>query len=235
MSIVSEKLAEIRERIAVAAARSGRTADAVRLIAVTKYAAANERFLPDLLEAGCFDFGEARVQSLLEKAELFREESRIRWHMIGPLQRNKVRRILSVCELIHSVDSLSLLEAIDRIAQEEALSVFPKILLEVNISGETSKQGFDPERLPEILERIEAFRHVRVLGLMGMSGLESGLDQKRREFASLRRLAESLRDRVPENVVLRELSIGMSEDFEIAIEEGATIVRIGSSLYDTTL
>ncbi|MGL6226878.1 MAG: YggS family pyridoxal phosphate-dependent enzyme [Thermoguttaceae bacterium] len=247
MDTVAKRVEFVRERIAVAASKSGRSATDIHLIAVTKYETGNVTFLEELFRAGCADFGEARVQELLRKVGLFSSlptsqtslssenvslsAENVHWHFIGPLQRNKVRRVLPICTLIHSVGSLNLVETIDRIAREEALTKKPEILLEVNISGEEAKQGFAPCELPGVLEQLEKFSALIIRGFMGMSGLHSNESQKRREFALLRNCAESLRQQCPENVQLQELSIGMSDDFELAIEEGATLIRIGSLLY----
>jgi len=219
-------LQTVRGHIAEAVRRSGRRESDVRLLAVTKYATLDDGFVEDLLAAGCRDFGEARPQSLWEKAKKFGLDlgsDKIGWHLIGSLQRNKIRRLLPVCSMIHSVDSLRLLDAIGRVADEERLGVVPPLLLEVNISDEATKHGFEPETLSEALDRAAQMPRLSVCGLMGMSGLRSDHRQKRREFQTLFRLAEKHG--------LRELSMGMSDDFEIAIEEGATMVRIGSMLY----
>ncbi|MCL2304010.1 MAG: YggS family pyridoxal phosphate-dependent enzyme [Planctomycetaceae bacterium] len=218
---MSSSLQAVRQRIADAAARSGRRESDVRLVVVTKYASTGDGFVESLLDAGCRDFGEARPQSLVEKAQKFITEN-IRWHFIGPLQRNKIRRLLPICPMIHSIDSIRLLEAVDRIAEEENLPV-PPLLLEVNVSSEETKHGFQPDELSAVLDIATKMPRLTIGGLMGMSGLRSDESQKRREFQTLSQLAAKHG--------IRELSMGMSDDFEIAIEEGATIVRIGSLLY----
>jgi pyridoxal phosphate enzyme (YggS family) len=167
---------------------------------------------------------------LFEKAEHYAEMP-IRWHLIGSLQRNKVRKILPLTALIHSLDSLRLAEAMDRIADEEQLPPV-RCLLEVAISQDIDKHGIEPGQVLEVLDTIGAYENIIVDGLMGMAGLESDESQIHREFELLRTTAESARDRkLPPNAPLSELSMGMSGDFEIAIEEGATLVRIGSILY----
>lgn len=165
----------------------------------------------------------------------------IRWHYIGNLQRNKARRILPYVSLIHSVDSWRLLQTLERILQEESERTplqgaphFPNtvsVLLEANISGDDTKQGTTLQEIEYVLPQALELKHIKVCGLMGMSGLRSTADETRRQFASLRETLERCQNRYPEMKSFRELSIGMSDDFEIAIEEGATIVRIGSSLY----
>ena len=229
---IAANVQNVRQRIDQSASKSGRTGKDVCLIAVSKYGDIGDGMVEALLAAGCCELGEARPQRLLEKAEHYAELP-IRWHLVGSLQRNKVRKILPITALIHSLDSLRLAEAIDRIADEERL---PPVhcLLEVALSQDSEKLGVEPEHVLKILDEMGAFNNIVVDGLMGMAGLESDESQIRREFECLRKTAESARERkLPPNVPLSELSMGMSDDFEIAIEEGATIVRIGSILYRT--
>lgn len=282
---IAENVAEIRGRIDDAAARSGRTADAVTLVAVTKYVSADVTRL--IAEAGCCDLGESRPQLLWEKADSLAGLP-IRWHLIGHLQRNKVRRTLPVVSLLHSIDSPRLLAAIEEelaakgtevvaaresplvreslrqlppspsrqapfpdssswggsctaapgpLSNEAAVQLPPQhlclpVLLEVHISGDASKHGFAPEEIGPFLATAADYRHVSIRGLMGMSSLEGDLDDARREFAALRELRDRLRPNCPPGVTLDELSMGMSGDFVPAIEEGATIVRIGSALFE---
>ena len=227
---IAANVQEVQQRIGTAAVKSGRTGSDVRLIAVSKYADIGDGVVEALLAAGCCDLGEARPQRLIEKAEYY-VEMPVRWHLIGALQRNKVRKILPVTTLIHSLDSLRLAEAVDRIAGEEQLSPI-HCLLEVAISQDAEKQGIEPEHVLEVLDAVGAYQNIIVDGLMGMAGLESDAPQIHREFELLRKTAESAKNRgVPANVLLSELSMGMSGDFEIAIEEGATLVRVGTILY----
>ena len=170
---------------------------------------------------------------------------RLRWHFIGPLQRNKARRILPFVSLLHSVDSLKLLEALDRMLTEESERaaaggrrpdepIFPETisaLLEVRLSDDAAKQGFEPDELLDALPKTAAFRRVKIRGLMGMAGLTADEAETRRQFATLRESRDRCRAQLPEFSDLTELSMGMSGDFETAIEEGATIVRVGSILY----
>lgn len=227
---IRDNVEAVRRSIADAAIRSGRTPEDVRLVAVSKYAAADDGTVPALIAAGAYDLGESRPQSLVDKVEYLNlpPDSPVRWHMIGSLQRNKARKILPLVSLIHSIDSIRLLEAIDRIAAEENL--VSKVLLEVNVSGDRNKHGFNPHDFPTALERMADFTNIRICGMMCMSGLNAGSGEARREFASLRELAGSLSGKCPENAEMKELSMGMSDDFEIAIEEGATLVRVGSRL-----
>ena len=227
---IAANVQEVRQRIERSAVKSGRTAGDVRLIAVSKYAVPGDGMVEALLAAGCNELGEARPQRLLEKAEFYTENP-IQWHLIGSLQRNKVRKILPLTALIHSLDSLRLAEAMDRIAEEEQLPPV-RCLLEVAISQDADKHGIEPVQVLRTLDEIGKFKNIVVDGLMGMAGLESDESQIHREFELLRTTAESAWERkLPPNVPLLELSMGMSDDFEIAIEEGATLVRIGSILY----
>lgn len=223
---LAQNVADIRECIARAAERSGRTPDRITLVAVTKYVSADMTRL--LVAAGCYELGESRPQQLWEKADLL-SDLPIRWHMIGHLQRNKVSRTLARTVLIHSVDSRRLLEAID----DDADDTGPvHVLLEVNISGEKTKYGFMPDQIEPLLAELPNYSNVSVRGLMCMAGLEGGPDEARRDFAALRQLRDRLLPACPPGATLDELSMGMSGDFEAAIEEGATIVRVGSALFE---
>ncbi|MBN1396369.1 MAG: YggS family pyridoxal phosphate-dependent enzyme [Pirellulales bacterium] len=226
MDRIAENLASIRGRIAEAARRSGRPAEQIALVGVTKYASAE--LIRPLIAAGCLDLGESRPQQLWQRAAALADLP-VRWHMIGHLQRNKVRRTLPLTTLIHSVDSRRLLAEINKEAGEAAPV---PVLLEVNVSGEAAKHGFAPAEIEPLLAELPDFANVSVRGLMCMAGLESGPEEARREFAALGGLRNRLRNACPPNATLDELSMGMSGDFEQAIEEGATIVRIGSALFE---
>jgi PLP dependent protein len=218
-------LVAVSDRIAAACARVGRKPAEVTLVAVTKYA--RPSWVRGLVSLGVRDLGESRPQQLVERAEWF--DVAVRWHLIGPLQRNKVRKLLPTVALIHSVDSLRLLSAIDRIAAEERLQ--PRVLLEVNVSGEEAKHGFAPEEVWDRWSDIAAATHVTVAGLMTMAPWDDDPERSRPVFRKLRQLRDELRER-SNAADLRELSMGMSGDFEVAVEEGATLVRIGSRLFE---
>lgn len=220
-------LEKVHDRIREAELRSGRPAGSVRLIGVTKYV--DSAVTRHLVAAGCHELGENRPQVLWEKADQLSGES-IDWHLIGHLQRNKVKRTIEITKLIHSVDSIRLIDAIEEAAS--GLNRQVQILLEVNVSNDQAKHGFRPEELPAALDRLSETQFVRTEGLMCMAGLESDADQTRREFAELRCIAENLAQNLPPNVQMDQLSMGMSGDFEVAIEEGATLVRIGSLLFE---
>lgn len=226
MSQLTDNLLRIRESIAAASERSGRPAEAVTLVAVTKMV--DTRVARELVLAGCSDLGEGRPQELWAKQAAL-VDLPIRWHLVGHLQRNKVERTLPLVSLIHSVDSLRLLQAID--AAANALSRTADVLLEVNISGDAAKHGFSPDELPERFAEARQFKHVRIRGLMGMASLEGDLTRARREFRRLRELRDQLRG-FSGGEAMQELSMGMSGDYEVAIEEGATVVRIGSALFE---
>lgn len=226
---IRANLAEVRARIAAAAASAGRTAEEVRLVAVTKYVdAATTRLVVD---AGCADLGESRPQQLWDKAAAL-ADCEIRWHMIGHLQRNKIRRTIPLVHLLHAGDSLRLLEELhnERAATADAAPL--SILLEVNVSGDAVKHGFAPRDVPGLLEALSKLPRLEIRGLMAMAGLEDDLATARRRFAEVRELRDSLRTTWAGRFPLDELSMGMSGDYEAAIAEGATLVRIGSALFD---
>jgi hypothetical protein len=221
-----QNLADIQGRIAAAAARAGRS-DLPRLVAVTKYAPPEAARA--LIACGVRELGESRPQELWRKAEALAGLS-VDWHLVGHLQRNKVRRTLPLVQLLHSADSLPLLEEIDREAAR--LGRPARVLLEVNISGDAAKHGFAPTAVAPLLPQLARLPSVRVEGLMTMAALARGVPRARRDFAALRTLRDQLAAECPPEVRLQELSMGMSDDFEAAIEEGATIVRVGSALFE---
>ena len=215
------RIARVRERVEAARQRAGRS-DAVTLVAVTK--THPPALLRTAIAAGLCDLGENRVQELDEKvAELGR--SAARWHLIGHLQRNKAARAVALCDLVHSVDSLRLAEALSRSA-DAAATVLP-VLVQVNVSGEATKSGFAADSAVDEVARIAALPGLRVEGLMTMAPFTDDQALIRRVFAGTRRLLE---EAVPV-LAGRELSMGMSNDYEVAVEEGATLVRVGSSLF----
>ena len=221
---LADNLARIRANIAEAAAKSGRTGEQVRLLAVTK--AVDVPTIRQLLELGLRDFGENRVQALLARAAELADVSDIRWHMIGHLQRNKVRGVLPVTGRLHAVDSLRLAEEIARVTRTRDLEA--DVCIEVNVSGEESKFGIQPEAAAELAEQIDAMERVRCIGLMTMAPFVADVEGARPVFARLRELRDEIRERVGDCV---ELSMGMSNDYAVAIEEGATIVRVGTAIF----
>jgi pyridoxal phosphate enzyme (YggS family) len=235
---IADNLRRVRARIARAAESCGRREDEITLVGVTKYVGARET--AELVAAGCVDLGEARPQELWTKAAqatIASGSPAIRWHLIGHLQRNKVRRTLPLVKLIHSIDSGRLLAEIDAEAGTLAeivdnFSSPAQLLLEVNTSGETAKHGLAPDDVEPLLAAAPQFPNVAICGLMTMAALEGGPAVAARNFSALRELRDRLRPLAPNNVRLDELSMGMSGDYEVAIREGATIVRVGSALWE---
>jgi pyridoxal phosphate enzyme (YggS family) len=220
---VEQRLNEIHERIAAAAVRAGRDTDVIRLIAVSKTFPVD--FIEDAYAAGQRVFGESRVQELAGKAPALPDD--IEWHLIGHLQRNKVRPAIGVARLIHSVDSIRLAQRIDNIATE--LGVHQDILLQANVTGEATKFGMSLDELSEALDVCCGLPSVTVQGFMTMAPFAAEEVVIRRCFGDLRDYAAEQRERL--DLELPELSMGMSGDFEIAIEEGATLVRVGTAIF----
>ena len=227
MDRLAENIRNVKSRIDAAAQRSGRSAKAVTLVAVTKYVDSDTT--AQLVSAGLTDLGESRPQVLWQKAKEVTNPE-IRWHMIGHLQRNKVDKTVPLCQLIHSVDSIRLLSAIDAAAKKQGSSA--NCLLEVNISGESAKHGFEVHELEAALTEAANMSHVRIQGFMGMASLAGDLNANQKEFAKLRQTRDRFANFQTDRIRLSELSMGMSRDFEQAIEEGSTIVRIGSILFE---
>jgi PLP dependent protein len=229
---IADNLHRINERIARSAGSVGRRADEVVLVGVTKYVGAKEA--AELFAAGCKTLGESRPQELWKKHdELKKANVSPTWHFIGHLQRNKVARTLGCTNFIHSVDSERLISEINQ-ACLDGHSLLPgvNILLEVNTSGEDAKYGLAADDVERVLAAMSNYPRVFVLGLMTMAALEGGEAEAARNFAALRELRDRLKPSKFHNTVLNELSMGMSADFEVAIKEGATIVRVGSALWE---
>jgi hypothetical protein len=212
--------------------RAGRDRETVRLVGVTKYVSAGLTRL--LLAAGCADLAESRPQTLWEKsAALADHDPTPRWHLVGHLQRNKIRKTLPLLTLLHSLDSLRLLEAIE--AEAATGGFICNALIEVNVAGDPGRTGVMEADATALLEAAAVMPHVRVLGLMGMAAVPDGDatgSVARRQFARLRGLRDELVNRMPTATGLAELSMGMSGDFVEAILEGATLVRVGSALWE---
>jgi len=225
LETLRQNLSDVRERMAAACDRAGRGRDDVRLVAVTKTVGADA--VRALQALGVRDIGENRVQEALRKRDALGGTLGLRWHMIGHLQTNKARHALRLFELIHSVDSLRLAEEIDRRAEQSG-RVAP-VLVQCNTSGEASKFGVAPDGLAPLLDAVVPLEHVRVEGLMAMAPFVDDPEETRPVFAALRGLAEEAR--AATGLSMPHLSMGMTQDFEVAIEEGATLVRIGSALY----
>ena len=233
---IKDNLKRVRENIAAAAGRAGRDPANVQLVVVTKAAGLDE--IKTLIDLSVTDLGENRAQQLVARAEhigewlgrLRREPiPTVRWHMVGHVQRNKVRRILSAAGLIHSVDSLRLAEEISR--RCEPAGEVADVLLEVNCSGETQKYGVAVGAVAHLAEQVCTLRNLRLLGLMTMAAITRKPENARLTFVRLREIFE---DMVREKIGgrdFRHLSMGMSQDYEVAVEEGATILRIGTAVF----
>jgi len=223
---VLANLRAVRDRIAQAAARSGRAGNDVRLVAVTKTVAPET--IRVLAEAGQTDIGENRAQQIRDRAAELAGVG-VAWHMIGRLQRNKVKYVVPTCTMIHSVDSLRLAEAISKRAQ--AGGVQATCLLEVNVSGEEAKTGVTPADAAALASQVAALEGIDLIGLMTMPPFVDDAETVRPLFVALRELREQLNRRADLPQPLTELSMGMTQDYEVAVEEGATIVRVGTALF----
>lgn len=221
---IASNLESVRERIAQAAQRSGRPAEDIQLVCVTKNFPAH--IIRHALDGGTCAFGENRVQELLDKYDKVRPQQ---WHLIGHLQTNKVKYVIDKVALIQSVDSVHLLEEIER--QAEKHGVVSNVLLQVNTSGEESKFGAKPEDLYRLCEKAAELNHVKVSGLMTIAPLCVSEVATRLHFANTRKLYLDIADRKYDNISMACLSMGMSADFEMAILEGSNMVRVGSAIF----
>ena len=223
MSSIAENLERVREQIAQAAAKVGRAVDEIELVAISKtHDAAKVR---EAIEAGQTLFGESRVQEA--RVKIPELPSNLRWHFVGHLQKNKIRHALPLFELTHSVDSLALAEDINRIAEEDGLH--PRVLLEVNVAGEGSKFGFQPDKLRAEMESLLALPRLSILGLMTIPPIAEEAEASRKYFVQLRELRARVQTEF--HVDLAQLSMGMTQDFAVAVEEGATLVRVGTAIF----
>jgi len=222
---IKENLNEIKEKIRIACERSGRSPQDVNILAVTKTIDADR--INEAISLGITDIGENRVQELLSKYEFV--NSNVRWHLIGHLQSNKVKYIVDKVCMIHSVESLSLAKEIER--QCAKAGKIMDILVEVNVSGEESKSGVSPVEAPAFVEEISKYPHIRVKGLMTMAPFDAKNDELHRIFANLYKISVDISTKKLDNVSMENLSMGMTGDYEIAVEEKSTIVRIGTGLF----
>jgi hypothetical protein len=223
---IKDRLARVQELISRAAHRAGRPASEITLLAVSKTFAAPA--IQEAIDAGVRDLGENRVQEALDKVPHFAGQG-VRWHLIGHLQSNKARPAVLTFNVIHSVDSQRLAERLDRIASEEHKPV--DVLVQVDLGGEPTKSGATEDELPEIIETLDQARSLRLRGLMLMPPFFDDPERTRPYFRRLRRILEGLNQTRPVGRKLTELSMGMSHDFEVAIEEGATMVRVGTAIF----
>jgi PLP dependent protein len=237
---LADNLKRVRDQVAEAASRAQRRPEDVTLVAVTK--AVDVEVVKMLLDLGQLDLGENRVQQLVKRASLIDEQMQrraaagndtcgpVRWHMIGNLQRNKVRQILPLVTLVHSMDTLRLAEEISLRAEKSGQSA--AVLVQTNVSGEKSKSGIPPAAVPYLVEQIASLPGLKAAGLMTMAPLTENPEDVRGVFARTRELFEEIvssRRAGPEFI---HLSMGMSNDFQVAVEEGATLIRVGSALFE---
>ena len=223
MMNIEANLNRVKNEIAQAAQVSGRKVTDIELIAVTK--THPTEIVREAVDAGQLVFGESKVQEARAKIPLL--PSNIRWHLIGHLQKNKIRLALPLFEMIHSVDSLELAQAIDRIAHEDGLH--PRILLELNVAGEGSKFGFKATTLRAALESLLLLPRLSIEGLMCIPPLAEEVGTSRKYFVELRELRDALEQEFQVN--LPHLSMGMTNDYSVAVEEGATLVRVGTAIF----
>lgn len=223
--MVQEQLKEVQKSIKAACERSRRKTEDITLIAVSKTKPVE--MLREAYEAGAHDFGENKVQEILEKEPQL--PSDIRWHMIGHLQKNKVRQVIGKVALIHSVDTIALAEQIEKEAVKQNLEV--SVLLEVNVAGEESKFGFALEEVEEAVRAIAKLPHVHIQGLMTIAPFVENSEENRSVFKKLYELYVDIKAKNIDNVVMNTLSMGMTGDYQTAIEEGATMVRVGTGIF----
>jgi len=224
---LAARLTAVRERIAAAAKACGRNAEEVKLIAISKTHPAS--VIRTLIELGASDLGENRVQEAEEKiAEIGRD--RVRWHLVGHLQANKARRAVSLFEVIHSLDSLDLARRLDRVCAEEGRQKLP-VLIQVDLGHEETKSGINESELTHLVDDLQSLNHLELIGLMTLPPFFDDTEQSRPYFRRLRQLRDELGSRGAFGDRKGELSMGMTHDFEVAIQEGATLVRIGTAIF----
>ena len=225
MNSIADNIAQIRERISAACNRSGRNPEAVRLIAVSKVKPATD--IDAAFASGQQLFGESYVQEFRDKSPLV--QSPVEWHYIGGLQSNKVKYLRGKVAMIHSVDRLSLAEEISR--QWQKIDADCKILLQVNIGDEGQKSGADSANLEQLVRAVAALPNLKICGLMCLPPYCADAEEVRPYFRSMRELSKQIEHLQILNVSMTELSMGMSGDFEVAVEEGATLVRVGTAIF----
>ncbi|HKO98194.1 MAG TPA: YggS family pyridoxal phosphate-dependent enzyme [Pyrinomonadaceae bacterium] len=224
---IIERVQNVRDRIVAAAERSNRSPDEIQLVAITKTHPAE--MVKAAIQAGLTDLGENRVQEADEKiASVGREAAR--WHLVGHLQTNKARRAVDLFDCIHSLDSAELAMRLERLCIEEGREVLP-VLIQIKLGGEPTKTGVDPNELPRLLESLKSCAHVRLTGLMTLPPYFENPDCARPFFKTLRELRDELRMQGHFGEGRGELSMGMTHDFEVAIEEGSTMVRVGTAIF----
>lgn len=228
-AMIIENLYSVKERIKRAALKAGKSTELINLVCVTKKASIDQ--MKEVIEAGVTDIGENRVQDALKKYRQLGYLARmVRWHMIGHLQTNKVKKALEIFDVIHSLDSLKLAKEIDIAASNLGKKI--DVFVEVNISGEESKYGVKDKELFYFIKLLKQFDRINILGLMTMAPYTKDSKDARYIFRRLKKLQDNLKKCRILSADTKELSMGMSQDFEVAVEEGATYVRIGSAIFD---
>lgn len=227
--MIKDNVAEVEANIQKACKRAGRSREDVTLIAVSKTKPVSDIY--EVMETGIIDYGENKVQEICDKIEAISEP--LNWHMIGHLQRNKVKYIVDKVKLIHSVDSLRLAQQISSEAQKKGVDV--DILIEVNVAEEASKFGLSTEEVIQMAEDISKLPSVHIRGLMTVAPFTDNPEDNRPYFRNLKQLAVDIARKNIDNVTMNELSMGMTGDYEVAIEEGATMVRVGTGIFGTRI
>lgn len=225
IGMLKENLKYVEKRIQAACDRAGRPRDEVTLIAVSKTKPVE--MIREIASLGIVDFGENKVQEIIEKNEIIKDP--LNWHMIGHLQRNKIKYIVDKTCLIHSVDSIKLAMAIDEEAKKK--NVVISILIEVNVAKENTKYGICPEEILELVYNIANLSNIRIKGLMTIAPFVENPENNRIHFSNLRNLCVDIKSKNIDNVTMNILSMGMTGDYEVAIEEGATMVRVGTGIF----
>ena len=223
--MLTENVIEVEKNIQAACDRAGRSREEVRLIAVSKTKPVSD--IEEVLTTGILDYGEIKVQELSDKYDVLPKN--IRWHMIGHLQRNKVKYLIGKTVLIHSVDSLRLAEQIEHEAAKA--DTIMNVLIEVNVAGEESKFGTTCNEAVELVRAVAALKHVKIKGLMTIAPFTDNPEDNRIYFKKLKQLSVDIKSKNIDNVDMDELSMGMTGDYEVAIEEGATMVRVGTGIF----
>jgi len=228
METIKKNLEKINEKIKKAALKANRSPEDIKLVAVTKTATVEQ--IKEAISAGVKTIGENKVQEAKGKYQVLSADiADIEWHLVGHLQTNKVKYAIEIFDLIHSVDSIKLAEEIDKRSLQ--FGIMTNILVEVNVSGEETKYGIKPEEVEPFLKEISEFSRIKVRGLMTIAPIAEDKEEVRPYFRKLRELSEKIENKNIKNVKMDYLSMGMTDDFEVAIEEGANMVRIGRGIF----
>lgn len=230
--MIRENILKLKEDIAAVCAEIKRDPGDITLVAVTK--TATVKAIEEAIAAGITDFAENRIQEAKQKSAFFAKTPGLKWHLVGHLQTNKIKPALEIFELIHSVDSLRLLQQINN--SSSRLGKIAEVLIQVNVSGEKTKFGVNPEGMDELLDAAAGLESLRVRGLMTIAPLTGNVDEIRAAFFGLRRIRERIeKQRLTENISMQYLSMGMSDDYRIAIEEGSNMLRVGRAIFGTQM